>query len=246
MNERKVAVVSGGSRGIGRAVAVKLAEDGYDIGFCYRSDENAAETLGKEIAAAGGRSFAVRADVADSAQVKAWLDATKAELGPIDAVITSAGITRDGALTLMSDEDWGAVLRTNLDGVFNVCRPAVFDMCKRRTGSVVTLSSVSGVYGNPTQANYSASKGGVIGFTKALAKEVGRFGVRVNAVAPGLIDTDMVAALAEPARKKLLSQIAMRRFGTPEEVAELVAFLVSDKAGYVTGTVMEIHGGLTI
>jgi 3-oxoacyl-[acyl-carrier protein] reductase len=242
----KVALVSGGSRGIGSAVVKRLAEDGFDVSFCYRSDSSAAEVLAKEVTALGVRALTARADVTDETAVGEWLARTKDELGPIDAVVTSAGITRDKPFALMDGDDWGQVLRTNLDGVFNVCRPVVFDMMKRRSGTLVTLSSVSGVYGNPTQTNYSASKGGVISFTKALAKEVGRFGIRANAVAPGMIDTDMTAVLAEPARKKLLADIPLRRFGRADEVADLVSFLVSDRATYITGSVVEVTGGLTV
>ncbi|MCU1686670.1 MAG: 3-oxoacyl-(acyl-carrier-protein) reductase [Amycolatopsis sp.] len=242
----KVALVSGGSRGIGSAVVQRLAQDGFDVSFCYRSDSVAADVLGKEVTALGVRALTARADVTDVDAVDEWLARTKEELGPIDVVVTSAGITRDKPLALMETEDWGQVLRTNLDGVFNVCRPVVFDMMKRRTGTLVTLSSVSGVYGNPTQTNYSASKSGVIGFTKALAKEVGRFGIRANAVAPGMIDTDMLAELAAPARKKLLDAIPLRRFGRADEVADLVSFLVSDRAAYITGSVVEVTGGLVV
>jgi 3-oxoacyl-[acyl-carrier protein] reductase len=242
----KVALVSGGSRGIGSAVVQRLAQDGFDVSFCYRSDSAAAEVLAKEVAASGVRALTARADVTDANAVNEWLARTKGELGPIDVVVTSAGITRDKPLALMETEDWSQVLRTNLDGVFNVCRPVVFDMMKRRAGTLVTLSSVSGVYGNPTQTNYSASKSGVIGFTRALAKEVGRFGIRANAVAPGMIDTDMLAELAAPARAKLLDAIPLRRFGRADEVADLVSFLVSDRAAYITGSVVEVTGGLVV
>ncbi|MDI5976702.1 3-oxoacyl-ACP reductase FabG [Amycolatopsis magusensis] len=246
MTAPKVALVSGGSRGIGRAVVLRLAQDGFDVAFCYRGDENAAETLTKEVRELGGRAVGTKVDVTDHEATAAWIDRTAGELGPPEAVVTSAGITRDGSLALMPEPDWSQVLRTNLDGVYHVCRPAVFRMIKRRAGSVVTLSSVSGVHGNPTQTNYSASKSGVIGFTKALAKEVGRFGVRVNAVAPGLIDTDMIGQMGEQARDKLLRTIPLRRFGQADEVAELVSYLVSGRAAYITGSVFEINGGLVV
>jgi 3-oxoacyl-[acyl-carrier protein] reductase len=246
MSSGKVALISGGSRGIGRAVVLRLAQDGFDVGFCYRGDDGAAELLTKEAGELGVRVVGARVDVTDGPAMAEWVRRAEDELGPAEAVVASAGITRDGPLALMSEEDWSGVLRTNLDGVYHLCQPAVFRMLKRRKGSVVTLSSVSGVGGNPTQTNYSASKGGVIAFTKALAKEVGRFGVRVNAVAPGLIETDMIGQMTEQARQKLLQAIPLRRFGQANEVAELVAYLVSDNAAYITASVFEINGGLVV
>jgi 3-oxoacyl-[acyl-carrier protein] reductase len=202
--------------------------------------------LTKEVHDLGRRAVATKVDVTDREAAGDWVAKTAADLGVPDAVVTSAGITRDGAFVTMTEDRWTDVLRTNLDGVYNVCQPAVFLMLKQRRGSVVTLSSVSGVYGNPTQVNYSASKSGVIGFAKALAKEVGRFGIRVNAVAPGLIETDMTAQMTDKAREKLRAAIPLGRFGTAEEVADLVAYLASDRAAYITGSVFEIDGGLVV
>ncbi|MET7302461.1 3-oxoacyl-ACP reductase FabG [Embleya sp. NPDC005575] len=243
---RKVALVSGGSRGIGRATVLQLAREGFDTSFCYRSDVSAAhevQSLAKEL---GARCLAVPVDVADGDSVRAWLAETEAKLGPVEVAVTCAGVTHDQPLVMMSDHEWNSVLATNLTGAFEVCRAAVFVMMKRRRGSVITLSSVAGVHGNPSQTNYSASKAGIIGFSKALAKEVARFGIRVNTVAPGLIDTDMIHAMPERVRKKLLAAVPLGRFGRAEEVADLIAYLASDRAAYVTASVFEIHGGITI
>lgn len=242
----KVALVSGGSRGIGRAVVLRLAQDGFDVGFCYRSGEDAAAQVAKETRVHGVRALPVRADVTSAEEMRGLVARVEEELGPIDVVVTSAGVTRDGPLVLVGESDWDEVLRTNLDGVHHLCRAAVFGMMKRRSGCMITMSSVSGIYGNPGQTGYSASKAGIIGFTRALAKEVGSRGVRANVVAPGLIDTDMADELDEDARRRLLDATALGRLGRPEEVAELVAFLASDRAAYITGSVVEIHGGIAM
>ncbi|MEC3975548.1 3-oxoacyl-[acyl-carrier-protein] reductase [Amycolatopsis sp. H20-H5] len=239
-----LALISGGSRGIGRAVAVRLAEDGHDVSFCYRSDHEAAQNVRKELASIGVRSLATRVDIAEAGAVREWVARTEQELGPITAAVTSAGITRDGPLVRMPDEDWDDVLRINLDGLYHVCRAVAFGMMKRRAGTITAVSSIAGVYGSAGQTNYSASKAGVIGFCKALAKEVAGHGVRVNVVAPGFIDTDMVAVLDERVKARALADVPMRRFGTPVEVADLVGFLASRQAGYITGSVLNVDGGL--
>ncbi|MFF2650686.1 3-oxoacyl-ACP reductase FabG [Streptomyces sp. NPDC058045] len=243
---RPVALISGGSRGIGRAAVLRLAADGHDISFCYHSSPDAAEVLAKEAGALGARVLPHRVDVTDPEAVREWIARTEGDLGPVDTAVTSAGITRDKALVSMSDDDWRSVLATNLDGVFHVCRIAAFSMMKRRRGSLVNISSVAGVYGNATQTNYAASKAGIIGFSKSLAKEIGRYGVRVNVVAPGFVDTDMVAAVPERVRTKALAGVALGRMGTAEEVADLVSFLAGPRAAYITGSVVQIDGGIAL
>lgn len=245
MNDhRPVAVVTGGSRGIGREIVLDLARGGYDVAFCYNSDSAAAQEV--VAAATGGSVLPIRADVRDEQQVDEFLEAAEAEFGSPDCVITSAGVTDDQSLVSMSSESWHRVVDTNLTGVFNVCRRAAFGMVKQRSGAIVTIASVSGVYGNPGQTNYSAAKAGTVGFTKSLAKEVGRFGVRVNAVVPGYIDSDMTGHLTGPKRAALEKSIALRRFGEPADVADLVGFLVSDRARYITGAVLHVDGGITL
>jgi 3-oxoacyl-[acyl-carrier protein] reductase len=245
-NASRVAVVSGGSRGIGRAIVLRLAEDGFDVSFCYRSNVEAAEELVAMAGKFGTRVTMTQADVADPVAVRAWITEAEAELGPVEVAVTSAGITRDGPLVTMTDETWLSVVDTNLNGASHVCRAASFGMMKRRKGCLINLTSVSGVYGNARQTNYSASKAGIIGLSKALAKEVGKYGIRVNAVAPGFIDTDMTAAMPASATAKISERIALGRMGTAEEVADLVGFLASDRAAYITGAVLEIHGGISL
>jgi 3-oxoacyl-[acyl-carrier protein] reductase len=245
-NTSRVALVTGGSRGIGRACVLSLARDGFDVAFCYRADEEAARRLEKEAGELGVRVLSRRTDVTDGPAVRAFVEEAEEALGPVDAAVTAAGITRDNPLVLMDDEEWHQVLDTNLDGVYHLCRAVVFSMLKRHTGAIVNISSVAGVYGHASQTNYSASKAGIIGFSRSLAKEVGRSGIRVNTVAPGFIDTDMVAAMNDKARKDITRTIPLRRMGRAEEVGDLVAYLVSDKAEYITGSVLQIDGGITI
>lgn len=238
-----VALVTGGSRGIGRATVLRLAQDGYRVAFCYTANAEAARRTEKAVAERGGQAVAKQADVSDAAAVTDLVSGVEDELGPIDVLVTSAGIVRDNPLVFMDDADWHRVLDVNLNGTYHVCRSVVFGMMKRRTGCVITISSVAGVHGNPTQTNYSAAKAGIIGFTRALSKEIGRYGIRVNAVAPGFIDTDMTESLDDKARTRLVAGIPLGRFGRPEEVADLVGYLVT--AEYVTGAVLQIDGGLS-
>jgi 3-oxoacyl-[acyl-carrier protein] reductase len=233
--EGKTALVTGGSRGIGRAIAVELARAGADVTLSYRSGKDEAEGVARE---AGCR--AVEADVSDPEQAKALVESA----GELDVLVNNAGITRDGLLARRSDEDWRDVLETNLHGTFHTCRAAVRGMMKRRAGSIVNVSSIVGLHGNPGQTNYSASKAGIIGFTKALARELGNRGVRANVVAPGYIDTRLTQVIADDMKELMLANTPLGRFGRPEDVAGAVRFLCSDDAAFITGEVLLVDGGL--
>jgi 3-oxoacyl-[acyl-carrier protein] reductase len=240
------ALITGASRGIGRAVATQLATDGYDIAFCYRNGTAAAADVEADIVKGGRRVFHRQCDVAEFGAVQDFVQAAEESVGPLTLVVNSAGVVKDGPLITMSTDQWQQVLSTNLDGVFHVCRSAVFSFMKRKSGSIINMSSIAGVFGNATQANYSASKAGIIGFSRALAKEVGPYGIRVNVVAPGFIRTDMTATLDPKRLEKVLATVPLRRAGEPEEVAHTVSFLASDRARYITGQVIQIDGGLVI
>jgi 3-oxoacyl-[acyl-carrier protein] reductase len=244
--ERPVALVTGGSRGIGRATVLRLAESGYDVGFCYRSRTEEASEVERAAANRGAAALAARLDVTDAAAVTAFVRRVEDELGPPTAIVTSAGITRDKSLVTMADDDWAAVLRTNVDGTFHACRAALFGMVKRRQGAIVTLSSTVGRDGNIGQANYAASKAAITGLTKSIAKEYARYGIRANTVAPGFIDTEMIGAMTEKALATVLPRIPLGRTGTAEEVADLIEFLLSDRATYITGQLFGIDGGLVL
>jgi 3-oxoacyl-[acyl-carrier protein] reductase len=227
--------VTGGSRGIGRAIALELASAGAKVTLSYRSGKGEAEAVAQE---AGGT--AVQADVADADDAKRLVDGA----GDIDILVNNAGVTRDGLLARMPDDDWNEVIATNLGGVFHTCRAAARGMMKRRGGSIVNISSIVGLHGNPGQTNYSASKAGIIGFTKALARELGNRGVRANVVAPGYVDTRLTEVIADEMKQVMLANTPLGRFGAPEDVAGAVRFLCSDEAAFITGEVLLVDGGL--
>jgi 3-oxoacyl-[acyl-carrier protein] reductase len=240
----RIALITGASRGIGRATALELAAAGAAIAVNYRSDESGAAAVVAEIEAAGGRALALQADVARPDEAAALVARCEDELGEIDALVCNAGITRDNLIARISPEDFDAVIATNLGGAFHVCQAAARRMLRRRRGSIVTMSSIVGVHGNAGQTNYSASKAGLIGLTKSLAKEIGSRGVRVNCIAPGYIATELTDVLPDSARETLLASTPLGRLGEPEDIARCVRFLVSDASGFVTGAVLAVDGGL--
>ena len=242
----KCAVVTGGGRGIGRAVCLALAAQGADVVVNYAGSAEAAGETAKACRALGVRAIAVQADVADEAQAAALVETAVRELGGVDILVNNAGITRDGLLLRMSEEDFTRVLDTNLKGAFHCMKAACRGMMRRRAGRIVNISSVVGVRGNAGQANYAASKAGLIGLSKSAAKELASRDITVNCIAPGFIDTAMTAALPEAVKEKLLAEIPMGRFGAAEDVAAAAAFLASDAAAYITGQVLCVDGGMAM
>ncbi len=240
----KRALVTGGSRGIGRAVALRLASEGASVAVNYRSGAAEAEAVAEEIRAAGAASAALQANVADAGDAERLVSAASEALGGLDILVNNAGITRDSLLMRLSEEDWDAVVDTNLKGAFLCTRAAVRPMLRQRSGRIINMASVVALTGNPGQANYTAAKAGLIGFTKTVAWEVASRGITVNAIAPGFITTEMTAGLAEDVLERVRERIPLGGFGAPEDVAACAAFLASEDARYVTGQTLSIDGGL--
>jgi 3-oxoacyl-[acyl-carrier protein] reductase len=243
----QVALVTGGSRGIGKAIVLALAKQGAKVAFVYRGNQAAADALVQEVAAAGGVAKAHQGDVADPTTGKRIVDAVLADWGRLDILVNNAGVIRDGLFVRMEAEAWNDVLRTNLDGTFAFCRAAIDQMVfKQRSGRIVNISSVAAAFHNAGQTNYSASKGAINAFTRALAVEVGKRGITVNAVAPGFIETDMSEAVRNKAGDLIKKAIPMNRLGLPDDIAGVVLFLCSPAAAYVTGQVITVDGGLSL
>jgi 3-oxoacyl-[acyl-carrier protein] reductase len=242
----EIAIVTGGSRGIGRAVAKAFSAEGAKVAVVYRGSQEAADGLVGEIAGAGGTALAVQADVVDRAAVTACVRRVEKELGPVTILVNSAGVIADGLFVRLTPEEWQKVLQTNLGGTFNFCHELAFAMMRQRKGRIINISSVAATHVNPGQTNYAASKGAINSFTRALAVELAKRGVTVNAIAPGFIETDMSAAVRNRAGDKLVRYIPMRRIGTPEDIARAAVFLAGGESSYITGQVLTVDGGLSL
>lgn len=246
MLENKIAVVTGGSRGIGRAIALKLASEGADIVVNYTSNSAAADEVVKLVTDLGRKAISVKADVSVSGDIENLIKETESQLGKIDILVNNAGITRDGLLIRMKEQDWDDVLNINLKGVFLATKLIGKKMLKQKSGRIVNVTSVVGIMGNAGQANYAASKAGVIGFTKSVAKEFASRGITVNAVAPGFIKSDMTAKLSEEVIDNYSKSIPLGRMGEADDVANLITYLTSEKASYITGQIIQVDGGMYI
>jgi len=241
MLNNKIAIVTGGSKGIGRAIVEALVKRGCRVAFTYKSGKEAAVALQEQVK---GRTVAYCLDVRNTQKIKKMVDEVKREFGGLNILINNAGVTCDKALMMMQDRDWHDIIDTNLNGTYNMTRACITTLMKQKEGCIINISSISGIIGLPGQTNYSASKAGIIGFTKALAKEVGAYNIRVNAIAPGFIKTELLNEVKD--KEEFLKWVPFARFGHPCEVAELAAFLASSKAEYITGEVIKIDGGLAI
>jgi 3-oxoacyl-[acyl-carrier protein] reductase len=246
MLKGKTAIVTGGSRGIGKAIALKLAEHGANVVLNYVRENNDIDTLKSEIEAKGVRVVCAKADISDFEQAETLIKTAHEEFGRIDILVNNAGITKDGLLLKMKEEDFDSVININLKGTFNCIKHVSSIMLKQRYGKIINISSVVGLVGNAGQINYSASKAGILGITKSAAKEFGSRNITVNAVAPGFIDTQMTETLSDKIKESTISNIALKKFGQPEDVANTVAFLASDAAAYITGQVINVDGGMVM
>ncbi len=244
MLQNKVAIVTGASRGIGRAIALVLAESGADVVVNYAGSERAAYEVAQEIEQLGRKALVIQADVSNSEQVNQMVQQTLDTFGKVDILVNNAGITRDNLLMRMKDEEWDQVMGINLKGVYNCMKAVTRPMMKQRGGRIINISSVVASLGNPGQANYVAAKAGVIGLTKAVAREVASRGITVNAVAPGFIETDMTSKLSEEIQTGLLNQIPLQRLGKPEDIAQIVRFIASEQSAYITGQTFHVDGGM--
>ncbi|MFC5712182.1 3-oxoacyl-[acyl-carrier-protein] reductase [Thalassorhabdus alkalitolerans] len=246
MAEERSALITGASRGIGRAIALELAKNGINVGVNYAGSKEKAEAVVKECEEYGVRSFAIQADVSNEQDVKAMIKETVDQFGRLDILVNNAGITRDNLVMRLKEDDWDAVMDTNLKGVFQCSKAVARQMMKQRAGKIINISSVVGVLGNAGQANYVAAKAGVIGLTKTLAREFASRNIQVNAVAPGFIETEMTEELGEEVKNDLLNQIPLGKLGKPEEVAAVVRFLSSSDADYLTGQTIHVDGGMVM
>ena len=246
MLKGKVALVTGGSRGIGEAIALELAKNGADIAINYRSNNEKAEKVLEGIKGFGVKAIAIKADISKEEDVKYLIKNVENQLGKIDILVNNAGITKDNLVMRMKEEDWQQVMDVNLKGTFLCTKSVSRPIMKARYGKIINITSVVGIIGNPGQGNYSASKAGVIGFTKSMAKELGSRGIRVNAIAPGFIDTEMTDVLSEEIKETMLNGIPLMKFGNTKDIANLVVFLASERSDYITGQVINVDGGMVM